>query len=73
MIGEVSLYGVYVPVLLIWALLALVPTFGIRAVLLATGFYQFVWHRALFDIALYIAIWGGLATFASRLIEYFGS
>jgi hypothetical protein len=29
--------------------------------------YRLVWHRALFDFAVYVIVWGGVAMAASRL------
>lgn len=65
MTGEIDIGGVFLPSLLIWAVIAFVPTFAVRRLLLAVGFYRFVWHRALFDIALFVAMWGGLAALSS--------
>ncbi len=67
MIEEVSIGGVSVPVLLIWAVLAIAPLIVARRLLAGLGFYRLVWHRALFDIALYVAILGALAASAPYL------
>lgn len=56
MIGEVSLGGVLVPPLLIWALLAMVLCMPLRMGLAWVGFYRLVWHRALFDLALFVIL-----------------
>lgn len=53
MIGEASFEGLYVPWLMVLALLALVLSWAVRRVLAAVGFYRWVWHPALFDLALY--------------------
>ena len=58
MIGELNLYGVFVPALLACSLLALLATIGVRAVLRRVGFYRFVWHPALFDIAMFVIVLG---------------
>jgi protein AaeX len=64
---ELDLYGVLLPPILVWALIA----FGIRALLRRLlgrlGFYQFVAHPALFDIAVFIIVLGGLAALSARL------
>ncbi len=67
MIEEVSIGGVFVPVLLIWAVLALGPLLVLRRLLAGFGVYRFIWHRALFDIALYVIILGALAAFSPFL------
>jgi protein-S-isoprenylcysteine O-methyltransferase Ste14 len=58
MIGEVSIYGIYVPWLLPLSLLSLAVTRGLSRVLAWLGFYRLVWHPALFDFALFIILLG---------------
>jgi hypothetical protein len=66
MIGEVSLYGVYVPPLLLLTLLALGLSRVLNIILGRTGFYRFIWHPALFDFSLFLIVLGSLAFFASN-------
>ncbi|HEX2942624.1 MAG TPA: DUF1656 domain-containing protein [Rhodopila sp.] len=68
MIGEINLYGVFVTPLLVWMLLAYGLSFPVRRLLSAAGFYRFVWHRALFDFALFIILLGGI-TLAAYWIQ----
>jgi hypothetical protein len=65
MIGEVSLYGLYVPPLLLLALLALGIARLLGRVLARLGVYRLVWHPALFDLALFVIVLGSLALFTS--------
>lgn len=63
LLGHVSFHtpeflGFYLPPLLIWGLIALVPYFALRWALARIGFYRFVWHRPLFDAALYVILLG---------------
>jgi hypothetical protein len=51
-----DLFGFYLPPLVLWSLLALLPHVLIRVGLRGVGFYRAVWHPALFDIALYVVI-----------------
>jgi hypothetical protein len=67
MIGEVSLYGLYVPPLLLLALLSLALVRGLNRVLARLGVYRLVWHPALFDLALFVIVLGSLSTFTSHL------
>lgn len=60
MIGEFNLYGVYLPWLLVLAVMALALGWAVRKVLAACGVYRAVWHPALFDLALFILILYGL-------------
>jgi hypothetical protein len=64
MIGEVSLYGVYVPPLLLLTLLALGLSRVLNLILARSGFYRFIWHPALFDFSLFLIVLGSLAFFA---------
>ncbi|MFS2020398.1 DUF1656 domain-containing protein [Massilia sp. CT11-108] len=60
MIGEVSIYGLYVPPLLLLTLAALVVSRLINLVLAKTGCYRVVWHPALFDFSLFVIVLGAL-------------
>lgn len=56
MIGEFDVYGVFVPALLVWALIALSLLIVLRAVLQRIGFYRLVWHRSLVDLSFLVII-----------------
>jgi hypothetical protein len=56
MIGEFDIYGVFVPALLVWALVALSLTGVLRMVLVRVGFYRLVWHRPLVDLSLLVIV-----------------
>jgi hypothetical protein len=56
MIGEFDIYGVFVPTLLVWALVALALTSVLRMVLVRVGFYRLVWHRPLVDLSLLVIV-----------------
>jgi protein AaeX len=64
MIGEVSLFGIYVPPLLLLMLPALFVSRVVGALLARAGFYRLVWHPALFDLSLFVIVLGSLAFFA---------
>lgn len=55
----VGLFGFYLPPFLFWAGAALIVFAGLRRLLDRIGFYRFVWHRSLFNLALYVLILGG--------------
>lgn len=63
MIGEVSLYGLYLPPLLLLTLAALAISRVLNLALARTGFYRLVWHPALFDFSLFVIVLGTLAYF----------
>jgi hypothetical protein len=58
-IGEFDIYGVYFPAFAVFAAIALLlQVFVINRLLNAVGFYRVVWHRALFDLAVYVILLG---------------
>ena len=67
MIGEVNLYGVLLPPLLVWLGLALLLSAALRLALARLGFYRFVWHRPLFDLALLVILTGLVSDLMSRI------
>lgn len=58
--------GVLIPGLMLWAIAALFLSLPVRWLLSKADVYRFVWHRGLFDICLFIIVWGGTAAIASR-------
>jgi protein AaeX len=68
MIGEFDVYGVFVPALLVWGLLALVLTAVLRVILRSIGFYRLVWHRPLVDLSLLVIIIAAVTAFVPHWI-----
>jgi hypothetical protein len=58
MIAELDIYGVFVPALFAWLLVAYVAYLIARQGLAWSGLYLLVWHRPLFDVALYVILLG---------------
>ncbi len=58
MIGEFDIYGVYFPAFAVFAAIAFLLQILIKRPLDAIGFYRLVWHRALFDLAIYVILLG---------------
>ena len=50
----VNIYGIYVPALLVFIVGGLALAYLLRRILTAVGFYRFVWHPALFDLAVIV-------------------
>ena len=67
MTGHLDIYGVYVPLLLV----AMLATYALNSLLTAglrrLGFYRWVWHPPLFNLALYIIVLGALFYFVARI------
>ena len=66
---QIDLFGILLPSLMLW----LVTTYAIgallRPLLERAGVYRFVWHRALFDLALYVCLLGGVVYLSSGLLS----
>ena len=58
MIGEFDIYGVYFPTFAVFAAIAFLLQIVIKRPLDAIGFYRLIWHRALFDLAIYVILLG---------------
>jgi hypothetical protein len=61
---EVNLQGVYVPAPLIWAGVAFVLCSFLDWMLSRTRVYRLVWHRGLFDAAVFLILWGAISAVA---------
>lgn len=61
MTGEVSFGGVFVPTLLVLALVAMALSFALTRLIGAFGLYRFVAYRALVDLSLFVLTLGLLA------------
>lgn len=60
MIREIDLFGVYVSPMLIFMALAALAWLVLRRLLARLGVYRWVWHRPLFDTALFVILLAGL-------------
>ena len=67
MMPELNIYGVFVPALFAWMLIAFGTSLLMKRILSWAGFYRFVWHRPLFDVALYVVLLGIVVFFAIRI------
>ncbi|PRH84444.1 DUF1656 domain-containing protein [Labrys okinawensis] len=64
--ADIDIFGVYVPSLMILALLAVITNLLLRSVLARVGVYRLVWHRSLFDLALFVIVLSGLFSIFQR-------
>jgi len=67
MTGEVSFDGVFVPTLLLLALVALILAWAVTRLIGALGLYRFLAYRAAVDLSLFVLILGGLAILVPTL------
>lgn len=56
MIGEFDIDGVFIPSLLVAAVIAFCLTSVVRWSLRRLHFYRLVWHAGLFDVALFVVL-----------------
>jgi hypothetical protein len=68
MSGDIDFDGVFVASLLVWMLVAFILNALLRRGLAWTGFYRFIWHRALFDFSVFVILLGGIVALASDWI-----
>lgn len=64
---EIDLFGVYLTSVLVTGASALVLTFGLNRLLAALGVYRHVWHRALFETALFVIVWALVLTLSLKV------
>ena len=68
MVGEFDIYGVYFPAFAVFAAIALLFHVMIKRLLDARGFYRLVWHRALFDLAIFVILLGIVTAAAASML-----
>ncbi len=62
--SEIDVYGVFVPSFLVLMAACYLAMQLVRRGLAWTGLYAFVWHRALFNLSLYVILLGTAWTLA---------
>ena len=68
MMGEIDLYGVFVPTLAVLMILTFAIRRRVGGGLGPCGFYRFVVNSPLFDLALYVILLGGAVALAARTL-----
>ncbi len=66
---EIDIYGVLMPALLLWLTATYALCAMLRPVLRRSGLYRLVWHRALFDLALFVCLLGGVVYLSSEFLS----
>jgi hypothetical protein len=70
MIGEVDIFGVFVPAVLVLMLIAYLINVVIGKVLSRIGFYRLVWHRSIFDLGIYVFVLAAVVFVSHRYMPY---
>jgi hypothetical protein len=68
LIAEFDIYGIFVPALLIFAIVAFLLYIIVRRFLDIIGFYHLVWHRPLFDLCILAILFGAVTAAAEPVI-----
>jgi len=66
---EIDLFGVLLPSLMLWLVITYAIGALLRPLIELSGLYRYVWHRALFDLALYVCLLGGVVYLSSGLLS----
>jgi hypothetical protein len=69
MIGEIDIFGVFVPAILVLMLIAYLINLVIRTLLGRVGFYRLVWHRSIFDLSIYVLVLAVVVVVSHRFIS----
>jgi Protein of unknown function (DUF1656) len=68
MISEIDIYGVYLPAALVLMLVSYLFCLVVTRVFARVGLYRFVWHRSIFDLAIYVIVLGIVVIVSHRLL-----
>ena len=69
MIGDLDVSGVLLPPLLVMMTVASLLSLPLHALLTRLNFYRLVWHRALFNVALYALLVGMVDAISRSLMS----
>ena len=63
----IDIYGVLVPALLLWIIIAYALSALLRRLMQRFDLYRLVWHRALFDFSIFVCLLGGVVYLSEYL------
>jgi hypothetical protein len=66
---ELDIAGIMMPALLLWLVVAYGLSVLLRPLLTRIGLYRLVWHRPLFDLAIYVCLLGGVVYLSSEFLS----
>lgn len=65
--AEIGIFGVFVPSILLSAVIAYATMAVIARALRATGGYRYVWHQSLFNLCIFVCLLGTSVLFFSKV------
>ena len=68
MIGEFDIYGVYFPIFIVFAGVAFLLQLALKRLFDSLNIYRFVWHRPLFDLAIYVILLGVVTALGATIL-----
>jgi hypothetical protein len=66
---ELDLFGVLVPSLLLWSVVAYALARIISGLIARAGLYRRIWHPALFDFSLYVCVVASLVFVSKEFLS----
>jgi protein AaeX len=69
MTGEFDIYGVYFPVFIVFAGIAFLLQIVVKRLFDSLSVYRFVWHRPLFDLAIYVILLGVVTAAGASILS----
>jgi len=66
---QLDLFGVIVPSLLLWGVVAYVLARAVSKLIAWAALYRHVWHSALFDFALYVCLVASLVFVSKEFLS----
>jgi protein AaeX len=67
-IGEFDIYGVYFPIFVVFAGVAFLLQLALKRLFDRLNVYRFVWHRPLFDLAVYVILLGVVTALGATIL-----
>ncbi len=67
--SDLNIYGVFVPALLMEIVIAYVLSALVSRLFRRINLYRHVWHRALFDLAVFVCLLGGVVYFSAEFLS----
>ncbi|WP_024512369.1 DUF1656 domain-containing protein [Bradyrhizobium sp. ARR65] len=66
---DLNIYGIYVPALLLELVITYALSMLVSRLFVRLDLYRHVWHRALFDLAIFVCLLGGVVYFSSEFLS----